>query len=505
MKTVLFQFTAFSALLVLLFLASCSNDADTASELPDPIEESGEQGSEEENEETPLDTDNDGIPDSEDDDVDGDGLIELSSVDALNEMRYSLENSGKSYRGVAKNQIIGFELTQDLDFQDPGHYDDPTLLEEYTTGKGWEPIGISNYSFGEEEDMSTRFGGIFEGNGFTIKNLFISRPEDSQIGFLGACNDDSIIRNLNLELISVNGNTIVGGLVGLGRGLIDNCTVNGSINSELGEIGLLTGVYEGGTIKECNTSGTVTAENNFNAGGLFGRLVIDPFTENNAAIKSCYSSANVVGRDRVGGLIGSFNLGDAINAFITVDNCFAIGSVTGELNVGGLIGFTGGTITSCYATGEVTATRQGFGGNAGGLVGQSLGALINSCYATGNVRAVNQIDCMGGLIGYIHSTNVTTSYSIGSVEGNLAQIGGLTGRCPAGSEPTINNTNYWDAETSGLPFSRGEAQGLTTVELQTPTSNTGIYATWDPAIWDFGTSTQYPVLLDMPNGIEPQR
>lgn len=509
MKTVLFQFKAFSAFLVLLLLASCSNDADTATELPDPIEESGEQGNEEENEETPLDTDNDGVPDSEDVDDDNDGLIEVFSINDLQDLRNSLSVSGKQLPGLAKKMEIGFELTRDLDFDNPDDYEDPSLFPAYTSGLGWTPIGTTEFNENNTLSIEDRFQAIFEGNAYTIRNLYINRPEEDYIGLFGACNDDAIIRNLNLEVKEITGERILGGLVGLGRGSIENVTVNGNIRStSTGQamMGLLVGRFEGGTISNCSTFGSAHAPEGIMVGGLLGRLVI-PEPNLNATLANCFSEADVTAEGRVGGLIGSFSQGDAINAILILERCYATGIVTGVDDIGGLIGSTlGSNISQCYATGNIVNIGNGqLNTDSGGLIGFALSANINSCYASGEVTGNPLGDCIGGLVGYIHSTNVTTSYSTGPVEGNLAQIGGLTGRCPAGSEPTINNTNYWDTETSGLLFSRGEAQGLTSAELQTPTNNTGIYATWDPAVWDFGTSTQYPVLRDMPNGIEAQR
>ena len=70
-----------------------------------------------------------------------------------------------------------------------------------------------------------------------------------------------------------------------------------------------------------------------------------------------------------------------------------------------------------------------------------------------------------------------------------------------------NNTNlvvensYWDAERSGTTISAGDlGYGKTTAELQCPTApgdvscDPIIFADWDAAVWDFGTSTDYPVL-----------
>ncbi len=61
------------------------------------------------------------------------------------------------------------------------------------------------------------------------------------------------------------------------------------------------------------------------------------------------------------------------------------------------------------------------------------------------------------------------------------------------------SASYWNSDTSSSPWSysglRPDNLKKTTAQLQSPTGATGIYATWAAAIWDFGTSSQYPALL----------
>ncbi|WP_276682681.1 hypothetical protein, partial [Thalassolituus oleivorans] len=73
-------------------------------------------------------------------------------------------------------------------------------------------------------------------------------------------------------------------------------------------------------------------------------------------------------------------------------------------------------------------------------------------------------------------------------------------------ESAFNVTDtYWDADlASGLPASVNNipmgGDGKLTFELQCPTSpgdvscDPTIFADWDATVWDFGTSTDYPVL-----------
>ncbi len=65
----------------------------------------------------------------------------------------------------------------------------------------------------------------------------------------------------------------------------------------------------------------------------------------------------------------------------------------------------------------------------------------------------------------------------------------------------------WDTETSGQSTSAGGV-GKTTSELQSPTGYSGIYANWNVDLdgdgtgddpWDFGTSSEYPVIDYVPS------
>ena len=75
---------------------------------------------------------------------------------------------------------------------------------------------------------------------------------------------------------------------------------------------------------------------------------------------------------------------------------------------------------------------------------------------------------------------------------------------------TSTASSYWDQDLNGRTSEVGEPQ--TTAALQSPTEAAGIYADWtgtcpnDPsmAIWDFGTSGDYPRLQCPPGGIAEQ-
>lgn len=132
----------------------------------------------------------------------------------------------------------------------------------------------------------------------------------------------------------------------------------------------------------------------------------------------------------------------------------------------------------------------------GGLVGSlHEGAIVDS-YA---VNAVNGGYYVGGLVGSTWNgmPEITNSYAADFVYG--WQAGGILG-----SGEAEVSASYWDVDTTlqetslvGIP--------ATTAELQNPTSATGIYADWDPSVWDFGTSSQYPALKHGKGSVERQR
>ncbi len=122
----------------------------------------------------------------------------------------------------------------------------------------------------------------------------------------------------------------------------------------------------------------------------------------------------------------------------TISNCYATGNITGQNEVGGLVGYSYSTINNCYATGNVTATDSF---PAGGLVGWNLGTISN-CYATGTVIGSSLV---GGLVGTNDGT-VANSYATGNVTAtDSSSAGGLIGQNLSG---TVNDYCYYSSTGS---------------------------------------------------------
>ena len=123
-------------------------------------------------------------------------------------------------------------------------------------------------------------------------------------------------------------------------------------------------------------------------------------------IENCSVSGSASGTDCVGGVVGSQKAGSIIG-------CSSSATVKGKHYVGGVAGEKWGTMTACYATGNVTleiaSQKNNFGG---GVVGLNGGSRVLACYATGNVTSTGSSTGnvhIGGLFGDSYTT-VTACY-----------------------------------------------------------------------------------------------
>ena len=271
-------------------------------------------------------------------DTDHDGLIEITTLAQLDAMRHDLDGDGipvatgaTTYATAFPNAgarltcgvdsgCAGYELTIDLDFDTDGDGQVDADGTYWNNGAGWVPIGTS----------TDPFATTFEGNGHTIRHLFVDRNTD-YVGLFGHTEGAFfVIRHVGLTNVAVTGNDYVGGLVGWNRGGITGSYVTGQVSGH---------TYTGGLV-------------GYNYSGITGS----------------YATGRVSGHTYTGGLVG-YNSGGAIVG------SYATGRVSGSVSVGGLAETTGRIITASYATGPVSGDSD-----VGGLVGLSLSGTITASY-----------------------------------------------------------------------------------------------------------------------------
>ena len=427
-------------------------------------------------------------------DIDDDGLIEIYYLEDLDAVRRQPDGSGLQLSGVEittgcpTNGCNGYELMRHLDFNNNASYRNASAnRNRWTTGSGWQPIGTS----------SNTFNAIFKGNGYTISNLMINSGIDhiGLFGYVGSGAEISDIGLLNVNVIGTSPSpSYAGGLAGESEGMITASYATGSVTGTSADVGGLVGGNEGGTITNSHATCSVMGTDS-NVGGLVGGSAGGTITDNYAT--GSVTARFSMGGSRAGGLVGG-SLGGSIM------NNYATGSVIGEFaEVGGLVGGNSGSIMNNYATGSVTGTDS----HVGGLVGASgppteefTGSIIiTNSYATGPVigRFFNLGSNVGGLVG-LNNSPIMNSYTTGSVTGTRSFVGGLVGN-------NLSNAisfSYWLRPTgsmlndigfgSPLSYTAGQTAGM----LRSPMTNNGIYSNWSLSVWDFGTSTQFPTLVD---------
>ena len=378
-------------------------------------------------------------------DDDRDGLIDLYYLEDLNAIRYQLD--GSSYRmslhattstqGCPLARCSGYELRRDLDFTANASYVLSTNQASWTpnmamqaaaTNLGWPPIG----------SVSNRFSSVFEGNGFTISNLYTKSGNNK--GLYSVLHSDGEVKNVGLLDVYVEGSSNVGALVGQNYGkIISSYVMTGAVNA------------------------TAVASP---AGGITG------INQTGSQIIYSFANVNVMANDLAGGLVGH-NQGVIMNSYAT-------GDVEGMNDIGGLVGVhTFGNLSNTYAHGAVSGRHR-----VGGLVGRNNSKIANS-YAIGAVSSSDSRSDIGGLVGVGSSTaTVSASYWDKQTSGQENSGGGLAQTTAELQTPTAPgttttevyygwNNSDWDfgdsdryprlRHASGLPTQSDPKQGLSAV------------------------------------------
>lgn len=232
----------------------------------------------------------------------------------------------------------------------------------------------------------------------------------------------------------------VAGLQGMNSDLGGKYILMNDIDlSSLGVVNraIITGIFAGTFNGNGYSIKNLTINSNANYSGLFGQT-------NGATLKNIFLENENINSTAsyVGSLIGFAQA-------TTIDNSASSNiSVKGIGGVGGLVGYLAGTITSSYTTGNVAGTRF-----IGGLVGRQTSGVINSCYTTANVSGTQDI---GGFVGLVDPPcTIKSCSSSGNVKGTL-NVGGFTGS----NSGNIDNTNFWNADSSGQSTSSGSASKM---------------------------------------------
>jgi hypothetical protein len=236
-------------------------------------------------------------------------------------------------------------------------------VSPYNSGAGFNPIGTS----------AAPFKGTYNGQDYTIRNLYINRPTLDYVGLFGRIANTTAVAgvwNVRLENATVTGRDYTGSLYGLNANTTETCYL-----SNITVVG-----------RDFTGAIGVTAAKTYSASDRCREVTVE--------------NASVTGRATVGLLAAQFN--------ISADDCRAIGTNTLTVlthtaaRVAGGVGATVnsgsfarlsavGTITVALPTGAVETNVGGFGGRAHNAVYEDCFARVTLNLASGSWPAATYL------------------------------------------------------------------------------------------------------------------
>ena len=385
-------------------------------------------------------------------DSNNNGLIDIDSYEKLQHIKYNLK-AKNTYKIEDTTYIVncpsqgckGFELIQDIDASEScgGNCKQPN-------GIGFDIIGTSSYE---------PFEVIFEGNNYTIENLYILNKEfdgEELAGIFGYTSYKAVIQNLNINKLYIEGTTYpnqtsyIGTLVAYNQAAIHNINIKESTITIIGQS--FTNSYLGGVIgyNKTSTLKNITASIAINSsitntGGMIGANNDATITDAsitgtlNHMVVSNYSQANT------GGLVAKNNSPNTKTS-ITHSNS-NIDITSNAAYAGGLVAENKGVINDSFSLGNLSGIiNNNMSVYYGGFIGKNFLQVFNSfSYSNITVKAKEQANSItiyaGGLIAYNDKAKgIYNSYSGSTVSTSIASntySGGLVGY---NNETNIENT-----------------------------------------------------------------
>ena len=369
--------------------------------------------------------------------------------------------SGNPYQIATLDDLkwIANQVNGGTDFSINGNFIQTANIDAsaMNSGVGWIAIGGT--------DSYYSFSGSYNGQGYTISNLYINNPSANNYGLFGYC-ANATIKNLGLTNVSITAGDEVGGLVGYmdAGSTVSNCYVTGVVSSSLpGVVGGLLGEAFDATITDCYAECTISE--GAKAGGLIGML-------SGGSLSNSYASGSITASQAsyIGGLIGGMQLSAG-----NINSCYSSSAITingeysgGKSFTGGFIGYifqsalSAVTISDCYATGSISGTNFSAGSRIGGFIGENT-STVSNCYTTVSIPSTVATTFKGAFVGENHKEGPTDASHYG----------------------VINTNCFWNldvyangyGDNTGATFS---ATGKTTAAMQTQSTFTG----WDfPNLW----------------------
>lgn len=351
----------------------------------------------------------------------------------------------------------------------------------YTTGLDKKYVQVFAFDWTSYGLWSTSFtmlsGGVYDGN---LLN---------QTGFTTQRNGLFDTLNSGAELINVR--------------LFAQCDFDSPFGQFFGF--LAHGVNAGAVANDNYLSGTINEINSI----VNRRLAVGFGFINGTALRNTVIANATYIRARSGGFCVQIRGGAVVQY-----NKATVNLNSNSNNLGGFVDLIAGsstaTVSENYVTGEVLSTGNTIGGFFSEIAGVSAGFILENNYVQCDVSGGSVVGGFGGITANNANVNVRLNYCVGDVTGG-ANTRGFIGSKGAAS---IVTSCYFDSDVAGTTATQAGQFPRTTPQMQEGTEDSYIlpgggvdggsdpnnlmYDGWNPAIWDFGGSTDYPTLINTP-------
>ncbi|WP_135534465.1 hypothetical protein [Halostella pelagica] len=359
----------------------------------------------------------------------------------------------------------------------------------------WEPIATS----------SNGFTGTFDGAGFAVNGLTISKPSTDYAGLFAYIGESGEVTGVTLSGADVEGRDYVGALAGYAwQATITDVTLDTVTVTGREAVGGVVGSASSTTIETlCASSVTVNpASNAVHHGVVAGELLGPSVLRDAFAAGVLEPAGDVDGAAIVGGAVGlAGGLIDTVQTDVTITSHGVAGGVVGELNPSAA-GDDRGVIRNTSADGTVTNTSSSTA--TGGIVGTTDDAnaatRLSDAYSRCDVQAPNagSLSETAGIAGApVTGTTIERAYYAG---GTVSAADGAVGGVVATTVPTVSAGYFESSGVSVTPVDGGMSgvTGVATADLSGTTAEDTLAEFDFDSVW--GTvNGDYPVLQATPS------
>ena len=255
-------------------------------------------------------------------------------------------------------------------------------------GDFWEPIG----KLIAMDDDYPCFTGVFNGNGHTISEMFVSNCYYS--GLFGR------VRGATIENVNIYNSNVVDGYMS----------------------GLVAGYIQNTNISNCTVVQSSIMESPQMAGGIVGYCRNESGETSN--ISNCTRQIGGIYGNYMGGIVGA----SEGNGVMKIEGCTNYGEIIGHIMAGGILGKGKANINDCSNHGTIYPENESDYLVAGGIAGQAGNSKITNCFNSEPIIGGH----VGGICGNAAITEIVCCGNTGDIIGDtyddkLILVGGISG------------------------------------------------------------------------------